>query len=133
MNKKAVLKQIIVREAQAYPDYMLQINECETWKDLQDYCESRKVKVDLIGEKGYLIYTPNEIVDWVNGSPLDCFIAFKSIRKHFKGRKFTMDLRVNTSYPIVNKFIQKGKLQLISSESWWWDNEEMVEVVCRII
>ena len=51
-------------ENEAYPDDMKTNQRISDISDMEDYCESADVEI-MIWDKGYMIYTPSCIVDFV--------------------------------------------------------------------
>ncbi len=125
-----VLKELKTRESKAYPAYMWGMQSCLSWEDLEDYCESSKVTVELLGNVGYLILTKNEIVDWVGDK--NVFKAFRVIKDYYGNKSFNVDLRKSTSWPIMELMEKRGRITIEDTSSWDWDGEEMIEATIKI-
>ena len=130
MNK--ILREIKRRERGAYPPHMYTLRSVRTWSDLKEYCESDQVRVELLGEKGYIILTPEEIVDMVVLEPQYIIKALRIIREHFTmyqgpGATIRADCRPN-SWRILKRLQESGKVGVTVLSTWDWDGEEMVEV-----
>lgn len=129
MNK--TVKALRKREKVAYPYFMRQMQVIKTWSDLEDYCESDQVTVHFLGDKGYLILTEDEVVDWV-GDKHHSIKALGIIRRAFGNRPFSVDLRESTSWPILKVLEQAGRLQIHDVSSWDWDGEIMYEATIQL-
>jgi len=129
---KALIKVLKMREKAAYPSFMRQMQACRTWSDLQDYCESDQVKVHLLGDKGYLILTEDEVIDWV-GDGVHSLKAFGLIKEAFGYNSIKVDLRQSTSWPIMKVMEQRGKIEITNTSTWEWGDEVMVEATINIV
>lgn len=129
---RKLMKELKRRERAAYPPHMRQIEDCSTWSDLQEYCESGQVNVHLLGKTGYIIYTQSEVVDWV-GDATTCFEAFRIIKNAFGNKPFGADFRASTSWPIMQVMERRGRIRLSNVSSWYWGSEEMFEATVTIL
>ena len=123
-------------EAGAYPEEMRQLQFCNSWDDLTDYCETKKVKV-LLEEDWYLIIgvhkTFIEVVDWasINGckNPIKAFLFIKEVA----GKKaIKLDARESTSYPFIKVLEKRGKLKIDEDDVWYWGEDTMHEMKLRL-
>jgi hypothetical protein len=121
-----MIKQLKKRERAAYPSYMRQMQYIRTWADLQGYCEHNQVSAHLVGEKGYLIMTPTEVVDLV-ASPSDIWKVLAIIKAYYGSRSFTADFRETTSWKLVCVAERRGKLRVSNVSQWYWESEIMYE------
>jgi hypothetical protein len=121
-----MIKTLKKRERAAYPSFMRQMQQIKTWRDLQEYCESPHVYVHLLGEKGYLIMTPSEVVDIVAG-PKDIFRALSLIKTHFGEKTFVADFRESTSWRLIKVLERQNKVQLHGVKRWTWKKEVMYQ------
>lgn len=128
MNKVKALRK---REKAAYPYFMRQMQQIKTWSDLEDYCESDQVTVHLLGDKGYLILTEDEVVDWV-GDKHHSIKALGIIRRAFGNRPFDVDLRETTSWPILRTLEKMGRLHMSNVSPWNWNGETMYEATIQM-
>ena len=108
---------------------MRQMQGIRTWTDLQEYCESEQVHVHLL-RKGYLIYTPDEIVDFASEEPLDIFKVWRILKKEVSGRWMMTDLRSSTSWRLARSLSRRNRIAIRNIEKWNWEEEEMVS--CQI-
>lgn len=131
MKNKEVLKALRKREKTAYPSYMRQLKAVKTWEDLEDYCESSQVEVHLLGDKGYLILTEGEVVDWV-GDGRHSLKALGIIKRAFGTHPFKVDLRATTSWPIIKALERGGRLTLSNLSHWEWGGETMFAATITI-
>lgn len=121
---KKLFKQLKRREKAAYPSFMLGLQHLRTWSDLQEYCESDQVQVTLLGENGYIILTPNEVLDMV-ASPSDIWRAIATLKTYYGSRPFTADFRETTSWKFVCMAKRRGKISVSYLHQWSWDSEIM--------
>jgi hypothetical protein len=126
-----ILKALRKREKAAYPSFMRQMQRIKTWSDLQEYCESDQVVVHFLGDKGYLILTESEVVDWV-GDGQHSLKAFGIIKKAFGDRPFNVDLRKSSSWPIMKVMERRGRINMKKVSSWEWGDETMYEAIITI-
>lgn len=131
MNKR-IIKQLKKREKAAYPSFMRQMQHIKTWSDLEDYCESDQVTIHLLGDKGYLILTEDEVVDWV-GDKHHSISVLGIIRRTFGNRPFSVDLRKSTSWPILKILEKTGRLHIYNIRSWDWSGETMYEATVLLL
>jgi len=123
-NKKGLLNEIKRRERLHYPAEMRQLQSCNSWRDLTEYCEGAPV-VRLLGEDGYLIHTQNEIVDLACSSPRLVVAALLYLRKKFAGKKLSADFRDTTSWPLFKRM--ERYITIHHAEEWCWGSELMHE------
>ena len=134
MNKKTLflIKSI---ERNAYPFEMQQLQDCESWKEVAEYCEvplkhllvyTEPHMYILIGEHKDFI----EVVDMAAVGHFNIFDALSFIAKSAKGRTIKLDAREGTSYPLILKLHRK--LEIIKDEAWQWGTDVMHEMEVRI-
>lgn len=134
MNKKTLLK-IKSIERTAYPFEMQQLQDCESWEEVAEYCE--------VPLKNLLVYTDNsmymligehehyiEVVDMASIGHFNMFKALSFIEESAKGRTIKLDAREGTSYPLILKLHRK--LEIIRDEAWQWGDDVMHEMEVRI-
>ena len=128
---KNIIRTIKKIEREIYPDYMQEMQDIKNFSDLQDYCESEIVDVFLLGKSGYLILTPDEVVDIVADAK-SILKAFAIIKKYMGNHFFHVDLRYSTIYPIIRLLESKRKIRTKNKNIWFWENEKMIDLEIQI-
>ena len=129
---KNIIRTIKKIEREIYPGYMQEMQDIKNFSDLQDYCESEIVDIFLLGKSGYLILTPDEVVDIVADAK-SILKAFTIIKKYMEGHFFHVDIRYSTIYPIIRLLESKGKIRTKNKNIWFWENEKMIDLEIQII
>jgi hypothetical protein len=134
MITKKTIRHLRKIERAVYPAYMQQMQDIRNVVDLAIYCEGRPhVRV---WRDGYIIYTRREIVDLCSLSPLswgEINMIYKTLRKFYKSRKISADLRETTSYRLIKLYEKRGKIELLHDTPWYWGNEVYHEVTVRFM
>lgn len=124
-------------EKAAYPAAYRYIQDCESWDDLVDYCEaeSNDDMVVLTGEEWYCLYVKStgELVDLasINGiSMKDLISIWNKISSDMSIIK--LDARDGTSKKLINYLEKKGRIEVVSSESYDWAGETFWSMVVSI-
>lgn len=115
-------------ESSVYPSHMWGMQEVETLEDLQEYCESSKVKV-YGDDTWYCIVAKREVVDLASINKLDLRVLLKlltDLKDWFGKKSFTMDCKKDTSYKLIKRLESQGTLVLKREEYWEWGDVEMV-------
>jgi hypothetical protein len=130
-----LVRELVKREEAAYPFHLAQMcrlsvnNVCS----FLDYCESKKVKVYLLEPGGYLIFTLDtmEIIDWVGkGGTLP---KVKEVFSKYRGKEFSADLRLDTSFAIAKKLASQGIITLKEQYRWYWGKDSFINVKIMLI
>jgi len=129
---KNIIRTIKKIEREIYPGYMQEMQDIKNFSDLQNYCESEIVDVFLLGKSGYLILTPDEVVDIVADAK-SILKAFTIIKKYMECHFFHVDIRYSTIYPIIRLLESKGKIRTKNKNIWFWENEKMIDLEIQII
>ena len=124
-----------VIESEVYPSHMWGMQEVETLEDLQEYCESSKVKV-FGNDTWYCIVTKKEVVDLASLQPMsikDMLQLLLQLQDWFKERKFTLDAKEDTSLKLLRYLSKKNKIKILKEESWDWCGTSMVEMTLKFL
>ena len=117
-------------ELKCYPHHMLSMQDVHTLEDLQEYCESSKVKV-FGDDTWYCIVAKREVVDLASINKLDLKTLFQlltDLKGWFGTKSFTMDCKKDTSYRLIKRLESQGTLVLKKEISWDWEGVEMVHL-----
>ena len=123
-------KNLRIIESTVYPSHMWGMQEVVSLEDLQEYCESSKVKV--FGDNTwYCIVAKREVVDLASVNKLSLKVLLElltDLRGWFGTKSFTMDCKKDTSYRLIKRLESQGTLVLKKEESWDWEGVEMVHL-----
>ena len=117
-------------ESSVYPSHMWGMQDVRTLEDLQEYCESSKVKV-FGDDTWYCIVAKREVVDLASVNKLDLRVLFQlltDLKGWFGTKSFTMDCKKDTSYRLIKRLESQGTLVLKKEISWDWEGVEMVHL-----
>ena len=117
-------------EASVYPAHMWGMQEIETLEDLQEYCESNKVKV-YGDDTWYCIVAKREVVDLASVNKLDLRVLLQlltDLKDWFGSRSFSMDCKKDTSYRLIRRLESQGTLILKKEVCWNWDGVQMIHL-----
>lgn len=124
MKFKKLIRHLQQIERSVYPPHMWGLQDIKTRTDLQIYCESVSINV-LTNRGGYVIYTDEEIIDLASVDTISSMKLILQLKKKLSGRVVSLDARESTSYPIIKKMADMGKLVIHHDELWWWGGERM--------
>lgn len=121
-------------EKRLYPEHMLGITS-ESAKGLAEYCECSLDELCVLrGENWYSLLAIKE--DYVEIADLAAlpgneFAASRAIMlellKH-KGKVVFIDARESTSYPMVKRAEEKGRIEILKDELYYWEGVPMHEM-----
>lgn len=135
MNNKKTLSLIKSIERNAYPLEMQQLQDCESWEDVAEYCEVPLKHLSIYTEANMyiLIGEHKKFIEVVDMASVGCFNVFKAlsfIASSAKGRVIRLDAREETSYPLILKL--RKKLEILKDEAWQWGEDVMHEMEVKI-
>lgn len=122
------IQDILNIERQAYPSSFWQMQDCEDWEDIANYCEVNRKKLVVLGEKSkwYALVAKHkkssaEFVDIakVPGAPR---IPWEDVLKELKRRgikRVSADLRDKTSYKVISKFHKALGVKILKDKEYY--------------
>ena len=117
-------------EESVYPAHMWSMQDVETLEDLQEYCESNKVRV-FGDDTWYCIVAKREVVDLASVNKLDLRVLLQlltDLKDWFGSRSFSMDCKKDTSYRLIKRLESQGTLILKKEVCWNWDGVQMIHL-----
>jgi hypothetical protein len=135
MYTRRLLDQIKILEAEIYPEEFRMMDKFDSFLHLQQYCEHRSVKIKFWGT-GYLITTPNEIIDFASLTPLSykqLFEIYKYLKNIYKNNVFSISSREKTSYKLVKYLERKSKIIIMEDNKTYWETEIFHDLEIKFI
>lgn len=140
--KRDIISKVLLLEKTMYPEYMCTLNEAynestSKTKNLLEFFEVDELKHVhlLLGDTWYLLYSKVnneiEIIDYC-GTNSPVFAIFKYF-KQFKNCIISGDFRHSTSYRIVRCLEYSKKIEILSSSSWYWDDDRFHNIEFKVL
>lgn len=127
---------IIDLEATVYPAHMQQMQDCEDWEDIADYCEvedeSDLLVMGVAGKWYCLVARQDDEVEFVDiaahRSIPPLFKILRAVKEFAGGLPIYCDARQSTSWRIIERLSRKGRFSCQVEETYDWAGETMHRV-----
>lgn len=125
-------------ESQAYPSFMCGMEGVETWEDVADYCEAKVPALQVYGKAGHwyaLVIVRKKRVyvadlACVPGKVPPIWTIIRTLLGLANGRPVYCDARDTTSFPLIKRLADRGRIKCTILDTWCWGGETMHE--CKI-
>lgn len=127
-------------EAAAYPRHMQSLQDCESWRDVEDYAEVGRGRLVVLGNKDWYCLLAikgrkAEAVDLAKrpgSGPVPWEEILAAVGREGI-REVTADMRASTSWKKFQELpLAKWNISVKVGGRWDWDGVEMVEVKIKI-
>ncbi len=135
------LYSILKIEASAYPEYMQQLQECSSFREVAEYSECSLDRLVILGQEDhwYAIIALHkkgkaEFVDLAKmpNSPVVPWGEIVSRLHNLGIRKLSLDARESTSYKVIIRSLSLFRATILKDEIWDWDGELMHSLVINL-